>query len=486
MKRTYLNLAALNKNRCAELQEGSMPKMVSRRIFGTSPDSFRAGAAYKSDSEDDDDEEDQPKGETAVLLRKVRSIVKKELAGMAPKSEVDGIAQRLSQMLEGTPAKDGNPAVPGIPIESLREWADPKTGITARVTAMGAEMQKIKAMFAEGDGNVSVRKQCESYLKENEAAIKAIRSGQSGAWKDLKPFELKLRSASSPMLPSNVMPSGTTHITRFQVESGYVNELRNEPTFWDFIRKPRTSAETYFWVNKKKLADTGEADFIAPGDAKPGVSWVYETESSVAKKIAVSAKMATELLEDIDGFNAHVEEELAFQLFDKANLVLCGAGAATSTDPEGLQHMSTTYTLAGFKTKNPNYWDCLLAGVTQLRKNKFRGQIIALVNPVDYATAKASKAISQGQLFIPPSVGATIVEDLNTAQGYIQFVATNYYNVRIYKPFVLKWGLDGTDFSHNQITSIAEMRLHVYHSENHDGFAIYDTLDNIKAAITEV
>lgn len=481
MKRKYLNLAAMNKNR--------MPKMVSRRIFGTAPDSFRAGAAYRSDEDDDDDddeEDDKPKGETAVLLRKVKKICQRELKGMASKADSDAISKRLTELLEGTPAKDGNPAIPAIPIEALREWADPKTGITARVTSMGAELQKIKGMFAEGDGTVSVRKQCENYLKENEAAIKSLRGGQSGAWKDLKPFELKLRAASNPMLPSNVMPSGTTHITKFQVESGYVSELRNDPTFWDFIRKPRTSAETYFWVNKKKSADTGEAAFTAPGGLKPAVSWIYETESSVAKKITVLAKMAIELLEDVDGFNSHVEEELAFQLYDKANLVLCGAGAATSTDPEGLQHMSTTYVDNGFKTKDPNFWDVMLAGVNMLRVKKFRGAILALVHPTDHSNAKATKANTQGQLFIAPNTGAIVLDDLNATQGSVQFVATNYYNVRIYKPFVLRWGLDGTDFSHNQITSIAEMRLHVYHSENHDGFAIYDTIANIKAAITEV
>ncbi len=457
MKKTFFNPANYNKN--------VLPNIVSRRLFGSSRTgrtSDGTGIAYKTDAP-----------EEAELLAKIEQTVRKELATRATKQEVENIVSQLGFL------KKNEDGTGGFPLEALRAMADEKTGAMAMLTAQGVELQKLKNTIASQPKDMSIRSQCESYLKANADAIKNIRNQVKA---ELPPFELELRSASSPMTPSTVMPGGTTYINRFEIQPGINELLRPEPTFWDFIKKGSTNSETYIWLNKRPT--DGAAGFIGPGVYKPAVSFTVNTELSNAKKVAVNEKMATELLEDVDGFASWVETELRYQLMQKVNDTLQGNGAGSSTVPEGLQHMSIPYDAAtGVSTTNPNFWDVIKAGATMLRVTRFRGQIVAFVNPVDLANGVMTKANVQGQLFVPPVTGATIVEDLNMTLGYVQWLAVDYYKVLIYKAFRMAWGWENDDFTKNLVTVIGEMRLHQFHSQNYDGFAIYDSIENVKAAI---
>lgn len=435
---------------------------------------FRNGGSTTDDDDDDDFEDEKP--EAQRLLKKIQKSVRKELQTRATKQEMDQIMEQLKFL------KPGENGEGGFPIEALRSLADKDKGAIALITAQGLEIQRVKNLVSQQPEDLSIRSQCKKFVEENKEKIQAIRSGIKN---DLPLFEIKLqtRAANSPMLPSNVMPSGTTYITRFEVQPGIVNPLQSEPTFWDYIRKGTTSAETYAWVNKKPKE--GKAGFIAPGEYKPAVSFTLETENSKAKKIAVNEKMATELLEDIDGFASWVETELAYALFIEVNEKLM-TGVESSTVPAGVQTLSDAYDpLTGVKTANPTFWDCVAACVAQLRVKKFKGQIVCFANSIDVTNAKLTKALNQGQLFIAPPTGATIVEDDNIPLGKIQVIAMDYYKILIYKEFTMRWGWENDDFTHNLVTVIGEMRLHQFHSENHDGFAIFDTIENIKNAINQ-
>ncbi len=447
-----------------------LPK-ISMRITGQN-------VAYKSDAkdDDDDDDDDDPEEEREKLLKVIEKRTRKLLAGRAAKEDVDNIAKQLTFLSKGKNEK-GEEIDSPFPIETLREMADPKSGAMAKLVEMGLKVQKLENDIQKAPKDISIRSQCEAFLKKNEAIIKAKK------YSELPEFEVRV--AASPMLPSTVMPGGTTYINRFEVQPGINELLRAEPTFWDTIRKGTTGSETYIWVNKRTT--DGAAGFIGPGVYKPAVSFTVNTEISNAKKIAVNEKMATELFEDIDGFTSWVTTELYYQLMIAVNTALQGNTARTSTVPAGIQTLSVAYNpLTGVATTNPNFWDAIKAGVTQLRVTRFRGQIFAYVNPVDLANGVMTKANVQGQLFVPPVTGATIIEDLNMALGYVQFIAVDYYKILIYKAFRMEWGLEMDDLTKNLRTVIAEMRLHEFHSQNHDGFAIYDSLANIQAAITAV
>ncbi len=337
----------------------------------------------------------------------------------------------------------------------------------------------------EKQKDMSLRGQVAEWQTRNAEAIKSIRSGERAT---LTAFEY--RAADSPMTPTTVHAGSSISIGATPVLQGggqMMDLLRVQPTMWDLIPKGRTTLETYPWVNKKVPADSGAADFLAPGGAKPKVSFTLEVEKSNAKKAAVSIKVATELLDDIDGMTSFMENELQYQLKTHINSILMGSAAASATDPAGLLNFANAYTLTGVETTDPNNYDAAQAAIAQIRAAYVDGPVLVGMHPVDVTNMRITKAISQGQymgLNLLPIPGGFVVEDYNITAGNILAFAVDALKTLIYKDFRIAYGWENDDFTKNLVTAIGETRFHQFHSDNHSGAFVYDSLADIKTAIT--
>jgi HK97 family phage major capsid protein len=338
---------------------------------------------------------------------------------------------------------------------------------------------------SEEENVPSIRTQVVNWQKRNKEVIAKIKGGQKAALNDLEPLEI--RAANSPMTPANTISDTISINPGAALRQGAdIFDLRRvSPTFFDYLPKQKTNLETYPWVNKKVPASSGAAGFIGPGVAKPGVSFTLEVEKSNAKKIAVSLKTATELLDDVDGMVGFIEDELKYQLKIEANTKLM-TGVESSTVPAGVQTFSLGFTTSGLSTVNPNEWDCCRAVVAQMRKAFINGPIVIFLNPIDTANMDMSKAVSQGTylgLNVRQVPGALIVEDYNITAGYLQAIAIDCLKTKIYKDFGMSWGWENDDFTKNLVTVIGEMRLHSFHSENDAAGFVYDDFADIKSQI---
>lgn len=402
-----------------------------------------------------------------ALLAEFKETISTELntRGVATKTEVETLtASKMEQF------KD-------LPLEALRSMANEKTGVMSLIKGMGEEIDALKETGGTKPQDLSIRGQIAGWVEKNKTEINDIIN--NGTKHALPELQLRL---NSPMLPANTY-NGSAYLPKIEYVPGINEIVRVQPTFWDYIRKGRTGSAALVWVNKTN--PEGAAAFIGPGVAKPGISFEINTEISNAKKIAASEKMAIELLQDIDGFATWVEQELEYQVKQKASLTLM-TGTSSTTVPAGIQTVSVPYTVTGVETTNPNNYDALIAAVAQLRSGNLMGPVTAFLNPIDLANMKLTKAISQGQPFIAPETGVTMVEDNNIPVGYVQVALLDYWKVLIYKDFTVTYGWENDDFTKNLVTVIGEMRIHQYFSQNFTGFAIYDTLANIKTAITAV
>lgn len=450
---------------------------------------FARGAAYRSDGKDDEGEDDDDdEGEKELLLKKIKGNVRKQLAGKADKAEIEKVVEQLS-FLTRTKNEAGKEVESPFPIEALRTMADEKTGAMAKITDMGLRLQQLETANKDKGKDMSVRGQVKAWMEdeENKKLVQRIKNREQVL---PKPLELDLRVAS-PMLVSTVNSGNSPYIGRTEIESGVTPILRFDTTFWDFLTKGRTNAPTYVWVNKTN--PLGAAAFIGPGVAKPGISFELIADTSVAKKIADSAKAGTELLEDIDGMTSFIMDELRIQVMQKVNETLM-TGTASSTVPAGIQTLSQNYafytTAATIKTTNPTIVDAIRAAVGALRSGKIKGPIVGFINPVDSANMDMAKAVDSGVYMIPRFAnglnigGATIVEDQNITPGYIQIGFMDYYRIKIYKDFTITWGYENDDFTKNLVTAVGEMRLHQMFNSAYAGAFLYDTFANIQTAIT--
>lgn len=394
----------------------------------------------------------------ALFVKRLLSSINSSLA-----AEIKNREDAIAELKKSIPAAGADAAKVSQIEEEMRKH--------------GLALEALKDAGKPKNGNKSIIDQINEWAENNKTALQSIKSGTKS---ELKPLTLKV---ASPMTPANTLNS-SAYLPQVEYLPGVTEIVRVAPTFFDYIKKGRTNSATLVWVNKKN--PLGAAGFIGPGVAKPGVSFELATETSVAKKVAVSEKCSTELLDDIAGMETFIRQELEYQLKAKINTTLM-TGVSSSTVPAGIQKLSVLYGNNGFTgvaTTNPNNWDAIIACVAQLRSGNLQGPVTAFVNPVDYANMILTKATSQGQLFVPAQTGTTIVEDNNVPVGYVQVALLDYYKVSIYKEMEISFGWENDDFTHNLVTAICESRLHQYFSENHTGAFIYDTFNNIKTAIT--
>ena len=409
-------------------------------------------------------------GLTGEQLKTVEEL-EKRFAELPDSIQLEDANKEITKQLReaGIIGEDGKPVVDLAAVkEMLAE--DGEKSLRSIIKKQGITIEALKEKKEPQD--MSVRGQVKAWQEKNADAIKKVLSGQRAT---LEPFQLRV---ASPMTPANTYNS-SAYLPQPEFEAGANDIVRVQPTFWDYLRKGRTSSAAYVWVNKKN--PLGAAGFIGPGVAKPGISFEIDTEISNAKKVAASEKVAMEILDDIDGMTSWVLDELRYQVMIKTNATLM-TGVASSTVPAGIQTLSVAYTATGVSTHSANNFDVLRAAAAQLRSGNLVGPITYFVNPIDKANMDMTKAISAG-VYIDKGLPGPVVEDNNIPVGYFQAALLDYYRILIYQDFTVTWGWENDDFTKNLVTALGEMRLHQIFSENYTGAFIYDTFANVKTAI---
>jgi HK97 family phage major capsid protein len=426
-------------------------------------------ASFKADAPGDDADDEEKK----KLLLEVRNAAKEELKGSKMFTEFENMQKDWAK----------------LPLEAVRALCDKETGVLARFSRLDAKILELEtAAKGSSDRPLSLRGQIEKYCTDNKDIITSIRNKQK---KELPPFEFNMdlfaRAVASPMLPSNTYLN-TTYLPPITWDWTVNEPLRPTPTFWDYIPKGNTDSPAFGWVNKKNIQ--GAAGFVAPGQLKPNISFQLDVQISTYRKIAVTDKVAQELLWDIPQFESMVRNELRYQILIKVNTALM-SGTGSTTDPTGIQKLSVAYTLTGIKTNHPNYFDALRAVVAQMRSGYLTGDITIFINPIDAANMDMTKATTSGVYMLPSFVtnggkiiaGATIVEDYSIPVGHFQAAFLAYYKILIYKPLIVTFGWENDDFTKNLITYLAEMALHQMFNTQYTGAFVYDTYANVLAAI---
>lgn len=464
-------------------KSGNAPELRTRHNRGAQ---FKTGGSDPDDNPDDEEEKEK-------LLKTINTRVKKQLEGKASVEDVQKVADQLVFLTRGKNDKGELVDAP-FPIETLRAMADEKTGVLKQLVEMGEKIQKMETEATRSVKAMDIRSQVEAWREKNKELI--VRAGQRQKV-DFPEMVLDLRA--STMHASTVNSGSSPYIGRVEVEAGINSILRFDNTFWDYIRKGRTGSPTYVWVNM--VAGAGEAAFIGPGVAKPGVDFTMVAETSVAKKIADSAKAGTEILQDIDGMVDLIEGELKAKIYIKLNETLMANSVGSSTVPAGVRYYAQDVTGSAFatafaelKTTDPNNYDAIRSAVAALRSGKLRGTITTFVNPVDIANMDMAKAISSGVYIMPPFTtsdgrkiaGSILVEDQNIAVGDFLSVFLDYYVIKIYQDLVVMWGWENDDFTKNLVTAIGEMRLHQFVNSRNTGFAFYDSFEDVKDVIKQV
>lgn len=310
---------------------------------------------------------------------------------------------------------------------------------------------------------------------ENQTNIDAVMKGQSAG------AELKLKDAAL-MTTANAKPA--IDIWNVEVDRTIHASPTEPDAIYSRLVKGATSSPNIVWVNR--IDGEGGAAFITEGSLKPLKDWEYETETSTAKKVAVSAKVSTEMLTDAPFMRGEIDRLLRQDLMSVVNeKVLTGTGSGAEI--KGVTVGAAGYTISDLngKVEMPNYADAIRAAVLQLRTLNFRPDTL-FINPVDNAMIDLTKDTSGHYLTAEMKSlisGITIVETANITKGKFLLMDTSRWMLRPYENLRLEYGLENDDFRKNLVTVIAEMRLHSYQNSVDAGSLVYADFATVLAAI---
>lgn len=398
--------------------------------------------------------EEEVKGLNAIVahfneqLKNIASALKDPetiMADVKSQFEALGLSAEKMKKLEEALEKQGSTLTQ---LKNGRKAADPNT--------VGA---KIKAFV------------------EDEAMIKSVMAGNRMG------VDLTLKDVG-PMMTTNSDVKPVVDLLSTEVDRT-IHAAPTEPNaIYPRLLKGTANAKNITWINR--VDGEGGSAWIEEGQLKPLKDWGYESETATAKKIAVSAKVSTEMLYDFAFMRSEIETLLRKDLMDKVNeSVLTGSGV-------GAEILGVTTNAAGYtatelngKVEKPNYGDAVRAAVLQMRLLNFTPNTL-FINPTDKALIDLSKDTTGHYLTTEIRAlmsGISIVETTNIEAGQFLLMDTAAWTVRVYEQLRLEYGWENDDFRKNMVTVIAEMRLFSYQNSIDKGAIVYDSFDTVMAAI---
>ena len=268
----------------------------------------------------------------------------------------------------------------------------------------------------------------------------------------------------------------TGNVGRVEREAGIVRDLQRTPILLDLFNTSSTNAKTFEWV--EKTGREGGVTMVAEGTVKPQGDFDLAGHTQTPKKDALIITVSKEMLDDIDGLQREIEDEVREQIrlfSDDASLT----GDGTGNNIEGMDANATPYVAGSFAgtVESANVFDVLRTMVNQVElNNDFPTGV--LMHPSD-ATAMELVKDANGQYVMPPFVSAGGVQvkglPIRTStvvtQGEAYVGNFNRFKVKIREDITLDVGYRGAagDWEKNFISFLGEQRLFAFIPANHYG-----------------
>jgi HK97 family phage major capsid protein len=283
--------------------------------------------------------------------------------------------------------------------------------------------------------------------------------------------------------------SGAADALSQEVIPGIQSKPGEENVILTTLSKGSTSSRVILWVNR--VDKDGGAAFIAEGGLKPLKDWIYTKETSTVKKVAVSAKVSTEMLNDFEYMEGEIRQLLEYDLMAKVDeKLLSGDPTNDPEEPKGIFIDASAYVGTGLDgtITAPTNADAIRAAMLQMRLLKFKPDVV-FMNPTDVAALDLLKTAEGHYIKVETDAimqHVKVVETTEVAAGHFLLLDTQKWIVRILEDLRLEFGFEQDDFTKNLVTVIAEMRLHSYQNSIDAGAVIYDEFATVKTALALV
>ena len=317
-------------------------------------------------------------------------------------------------------------------------------------------------------------------LADNAENFKAAKEGKHE-------FTFSLKVAGDMTLAGNV--TGT--VPQAQRLEGINDIAEREAKTYSLFPKLRTAGNTIEWVYE--TAQDGTIDGTAEGAAKDQIDNDFVVTSVALVKRAAYFKVSTEMLDDASFMEGWLRNKLIVRLFlDVDNQALNGNGSAPNMN--GILNQATSFAAGTFANTvdNANDVDSLVVAANQIRLANHNGALTIMMHPSDVAALKLEKLSATDKRYVERlmMVGSTltmdgipIIENTNITAG--DFLIGDFGKATIVEKsgIDIQVGLDGSDFTKNMRTILAEWRGQLFVQNNDTTAFVKGTFATTNAAL---
>lgn len=362
--------------------------------------------------------------------------------------------------------------------DRLKEFGDTIVRIKAATEKTKDGKREIKSL---GD---QIADACKEFVVESNGVkkinVEALK--EKGGVK----FDVVMKAASAPVMTTGGAPvaGGITIDDQISVDP------RKRASIRDLANVASISTPTVVYAQLKDVE--GDAAWVPEGGLKPSMTAEVDTVSLTAGKIALTAKITTEVMQDIPQLEKEIEAEILNKIGLKEEDGIFN-GTGTGGQIQGVDDSLPAFSLTGIEiSKSPNMYDAIVAAYTQIvsTSNMAYSPNAIRMNPVDYANMQLTKN-DNGDYIRPFKIGDELITGLRVVQnpnvpvGSFQMGDFRYLFIRDYVVLSLNFGWENDDFTKNLVTILGEKRMLAYIKSQYKTAFVADTFANVITAITK-
>lgn len=362
----------------------------------------------------------------------------------------------------------------------------------------------IEWAIMQGIKNFCANENARNWMKSGKNASHTIYTSKG------KIAELCMK-VDNPMSDATSVVPVATNAAPFQIaqfEPGLTRVTRRKLALMDVVDIARTIDKFIVWVEQTNI-DTGIAFNIAEGGSNTGSygSFRFSEFAVQAQKINALSKATREIMDDLQSFQAQVQEEIIelIKLRLDNNII---SGTGVSPQIKGITGYAQSFSnFGGLSVPAANVYDVLIAAILQIRANGTKsgisagGEVIGIyepdtlvLNPVDVAQMDLTKdtlgRYVLDQMTYPEAAtgnkrigGMNVIENIVIPQGSFLCMDAKKSHVRIREEAEFMLGYVNTDFADGLITLKGEIRAAHFIKGIEVNAFVYDTFANGKALI---
>jgi hypothetical protein len=352
-------------------------------------------------------------------------------------------------------------------IESKATKADIDT-LKSELSGVVAEQVKTLNEVLKAQG-VTIKKLSDTEKAAGEGMLSSVRKGLNANIEKLKSLKESRNAESITFKVAGTMLE-STNITGEVPAAQYVPGFDVIPSrrvrLMDIVQNGVASSNIIRWISQANK--DGAAGQTAEGSAKNQIDFDLVTGEESLRKTTSYIKVSTEMLEDVDFIESEINNELMREVMKAVELQVY-SGDDTGENLNGIVTQASAFVAATapVAVDNPNFVDVLRTASTQIKLAEHDAPNYILANPSDVlgllqikrsTTDKAyidALQMVAGQLSLD---GIPIIETTLVAQD--TYLIGDFMRATVYSKgqISVELGLDGSDFTNNTRTILAEWR----------------------------